>query len=317
MASTVAVFDSGFGGLTVLRALLPLLPGSRFLYLGDTARLPYGAKSQQTIARYAVSSAAFLLAQGAEMLVVACNTATALAFDELQGSAADPGGRGDCSRVTDAARSSGYAAAAEPEVLVLATAATVESGAYSRAFAAYAGSRRLRRPARCWCLWSRRAGPIIAVTAEVLRIYLGETLAATPSLRTLVLGCTHYPLLKPLIERTLAGVWACHADRRLSLGDGACRGSQAASGRPELFDVPAELRVLYATDSVEKFKRLGSSFSGPAPAGGRADRPGRLKRDTLVAYAFSAQDGTRISTALTTCCAMARRYGTASPTTRR
>ena len=81
---TIAVFDSGFGGLTVLRALLPLIPGARYLYLGDTARLPYGAKSQQTIARYAVSSAAFLLSQGAEMLVVACNTASALALDELK-----------------------------------------------------------------------------------------------------------------------------------------------------------------------------------------------------------------------------------------
>src|ERR1700730_10157488 len=81
---TIGVFDSGFGGLTVLRALLPLLPNANYIYLGDTARLPYGSKSRETIARYAVSSAKFLHQQGAELLVIACNTATALALENIQ-----------------------------------------------------------------------------------------------------------------------------------------------------------------------------------------------------------------------------------------
>src|ERR1700730_9461786 len=81
---TIGVFDSGFGGLTVLRALLPLLPNANYIYLGDTARLPYGSKSHETIARYAVSSARFLHEQGAELLVIACNTATALALEDIQ-----------------------------------------------------------------------------------------------------------------------------------------------------------------------------------------------------------------------------------------
>src|ERR1700710_2903597 len=81
---TIGVFDSGFGGLTVLRALLPLIPTARYIYLGDTARLPYGSKSQQTIVRYALSSARFLEDQGADLLVIACNTATALALPDLQ-----------------------------------------------------------------------------------------------------------------------------------------------------------------------------------------------------------------------------------------
>ncbi len=81
---TIGVFDSGFGGLTVLRALLPLIPGAHYVYLGDTARLPYGSKSRETIARYAVESALYLESKGAEMLVIACNTATALALDEIQ-----------------------------------------------------------------------------------------------------------------------------------------------------------------------------------------------------------------------------------------
>src|SRR6185437_17076217 len=80
----IGVFDSGFGGLTVLRALLGRLPSANYLYLGDTARLPYGAKSQATVARYAVSSARFLVDQGAEYLVIACNTASALALDAIR-----------------------------------------------------------------------------------------------------------------------------------------------------------------------------------------------------------------------------------------
>src|SRR5271154_6739146 len=81
---TIGVFDSGFGGLTVLRALLPLIPDAHYIYLGDTARLPYGSKSHETIARYAVSSAKFLHEQGANLLVIACNTATSLALDDIQ-----------------------------------------------------------------------------------------------------------------------------------------------------------------------------------------------------------------------------------------
>ena len=81
---TIGVFDSGFGGLTVLRELLHLVPNARFIYLGDTARLPYGSKSQATIARYATSSTQFLLDQGADLLVIACNTATALALNDIR-----------------------------------------------------------------------------------------------------------------------------------------------------------------------------------------------------------------------------------------
>ncbi len=87
---TIGVFDSGFGGLTVLRKLLPLIPGAHYIYLGDTARLPYGSKSQTTIARYAVESARFLESHGADHLVIACNTATALALPEIVASVSVP-----------------------------------------------------------------------------------------------------------------------------------------------------------------------------------------------------------------------------------
>ena len=117
--TTIGVFDSGFGGLTVLRELLPLIPGAHYIYLGDTARLPYGSKSQTTIARYAVESARFLESHGANHLVIACNTASALALDELQRAAfrffqeqADP----RTGLVRDRARSAILARLEEPDL---------------------------------------------------------------------------------------------------------------------------------------------------------------------------------------------------------
>src|SRR6201987_3031817 len=88
MAPTIGVFDSGFGGLTVLKALLEVVPEAEYLYFGDTARLPYGLKSVETVARYACEAARFLEQQGAELLVIACNTATALALEQIRQAAA-------------------------------------------------------------------------------------------------------------------------------------------------------------------------------------------------------------------------------------
>lgn len=245
----IAVFDSGFGGLTVLRELLPLIAGARYLYLGDTARLPYGAKSQQTIARYALSSAAFLLEQGAEMLVVACNTASALALDELKEAlpipvvgVIDPG--------TKAAASLGG------DVLVLATAATVASGAYTRSCAALG------------LHTEEKACPLLVplveegwidhpVTAEVLRIYLREALAQAPEARTLVLGCTHYPLLRPLIEHTLGEL-----GRPLEIVNSASATALAAARLIASHATGAPVMKFFATDSIDKFQRLGSAFLG-------------------------------------------------------
>jgi glutamate racemase len=271
---TIAVFDSGFGGLTVLRALLPLIPNARFLYLGDTARLPYGAKSRQTVARYAISSAEFLLAQGADMLVVACNTASALALDELKAAlpipvvgVIEPGVQA-AARTTKTSRHpersegppylSSYPMA---QILVLATAATVQSHAYATAFAA------LNLTAY------EKACPLLVplveegwvdhpVTAEVLKIYLAEALAEAPTVRTLVLGCTHYPLLASLIARTLAEL-----GHPLEIVDSATATAQAAAKLlPATSAIAQAAPTFYATDSIEKFQRLGSAFLGqPLP----------------------------------------------------
>ncbi len=245
----IAVFDSGFGGLTVLRALLPLIPGARYLYLGDTARLPYGAKSRQTIARYALSSAAFLLEQGAEMLVVACNTASALALEDLRAAlpipvlgVIDPG--------TEAARATG-----DGDVLVLATTATVASGAYTRSCAAL-GLRAYEKACPLLVPLVEEGWIDHPITAQVVSIYLQEALAAAPQARTLVLGCTHYPLLRPLIERTLAEL-----GRPLHLADSAAATAKAAASHIQA-GTGEVTSTFYATDSIDKFQRLGSAFLG-------------------------------------------------------
>ena len=290
---TIGVFDSGFGGLTVLRALLPIIPSARYFYLGDTARLPYGSKSHETIARYAVSSARFLLDQGAGLLVIACNTATALALEDIRAAAPptipvigviEPGAQAAASAcnvrlVPTEAQINNAVILGEakipsisplppptfaPQVLVLATAATVQSHAYTHALA------------HLGITATEKACPLLVplveegwidhpVTREVARIYLSEALAEHPHLTTLLLGCTHYPLLRTILAETLATL-----NRPLTIIDSAEATAQTVA---RYLDTPylapsatSADCTFYATDSIEKFARLGSQFLGqPLP----------------------------------------------------
>jgi glutamate racemase len=253
---TIGVFDSGFGGLTVLRALLPLIPGAQYVYLGDTARLPYGAKSQATIARYAVESARFLVAQGAQMLVIACNTATALALPEIEAAVPVPV-VGVIEPGVDAAASSG----SPRSLLVLATAATVQSHAY------------LDSCRRHHLHATEKATPLLVplveegwtdhpITREILRIYLAEALSiCTPS--AVILGCTHYPLIAGPIEETLRSL-GCNAPIVDSAAATARAAAEIAATLPAANPTSTATPTFtcYATDSVEKFQRLGSQFLG-------------------------------------------------------
>ncbi len=250
---TIGVFDSGFGGLTVLRALLPLIPHANYIYLGDTARLPYGSKSRETIARYAVSSSRFLLDQGADILVIACNTATALALPDIKAAAAPIPVFG----VVQPGANAAALEATPPNVLVLATSATVQSHAYLHALTA------LGLPA------TEKACPLLVplveegwinhpVTAEVLRIYLLEALAETPNANTLLLGCTHYPLLKPLIETTLHTL---HHPMHI-IDSTQATAHAVATHLPATNPTQPTTCTFYATDSIEKFQHLGTSFLG-------------------------------------------------------
>jgi glutamate racemase len=257
--TTLGVFDSGFGGLTVLRALLPQLPGARFLYLGDTARLPYGAKSQATIARYAVESARFLESKGSQHLVIACNTATALALDDIRAAVKIPV-TGVIEPVVAMSQRSFPAA----DTLILATAATVDSHAY-RDHCLRAGLHPTEKACPLLVPLVEEGWIDHPVTREVLRIYLAEALEqCNPAL--VILGCTHYPLIAPLVKETLRAL-GCEA----KVVDSAEVTAQAVAAQVKEngsvnASAPVATFACYATDSVEKFRRLGSHFLGqPIP----------------------------------------------------
>jgi glutamate racemase len=270
--STIGVFDSGFGGLTVLRALIERLPDARFAFLGDTARLPYGSKSQRTISRYAAESAQFLVReQGAEFLVIACNTASALALDAIKGAVPVPV-LGVIEPGADAAR----AASQSGDVLVIATEATVHSRAYSAACQAR-GLRALEKACPLLVPLVEEGWTDHPVTKQVIDVYLNELRAeaAAQGMKpdTLVLGCTHYPLLRPLIERAvqpeITVIDSAESAARAAVelfNDNVVAPSFSgpAAGDPERVggtsNQPSTEIRCFATDSVEKFERLGSRF---------------------------------------------------------
>jgi glutamate racemase len=257
----VGVFDSGVGGLTVLKALLGQASAADYIYLGDTARLPYGSKSRATVARYAVSSAHFLVEQGAETLVIACNTASALALDALRAAVEVP-----VIGVIETGATAALESSQTKDVLVIATAATVESHAYS-AGCRERGLRAIEKACPLLVPLVEEGWIDHPVTREVTGIYLDDLLSqatlAGMTADTLVLGCTHYPLLRSVIEDSL---------RKHAIGQGICvidsahaTAEQTATRLGLHSEIEREPEVrFYATDSVDKFRALGSRFLGRA-----------------------------------------------------
>ncbi len=276
--TTIGVFDSGFGGLTVLRELLPLVPGAHYIYLGDTARLPYGSKSQATIARYAVESARFLESHGAQHLVVACNTATALAMDEIRQSVRIPV-TGVIEPVVQATR----AGHPNAETLILATTATVESHAY-RALCESHGPRPTEKACPLLVPLIEEGWIDHPVTRDVLRIYLREALDQC-SPQVVILGCTHYPLIAPLVAETLRLLGS--AAEVIDSAQATARAVErivSRNGNPAAHTTPPGPATcdFFATDSVEKFARLGSRFLGRS---GRRCSPSRPRRLSCISTA--------------------------------
>jgi len=260
----VGVFDSGVGGLTVLKALLAQASAADYIYLGDTARLPYGSKSRATVARYAVSSAHFLVEQGAEALVIACNTASALALDALRAAVEVP-----VIGVIETGATAALQSSQTKDVLVIATAATVESHAYS-AGCRERGLRAIEKACPLLVPLVEEGWIDHPVTREVTGIYLDDLLShatqAGMTADTLVLGCTHYPLLRSVIENSLRK----HAiGQAIRVIDSAHATAEQAATRLGLHsELEREPQVqFYATDSVEKFRALGSRFLGRAVDG--------------------------------------------------
>lgn len=255
---TIGVFDSGVGGLTVLRALIEKIPDANYLYFGDTARLPYGSKSAATVAHYAVGAVHELQSRGAEFLVIACNTATALAFDEIR-AASEVGVIG----VVEPGANAASAASHNRNVVVIGTDATVSSHAYRRALEA----RNVAAKEKACPLFV----PLVEegwidhpVTEQVARIYLNEAFSGeAQDADVLVLGCTHYPLLKPVLRR-IAPAHVAIVDSAESTAQEVVSQLQVhplSASREAERRSAARLKFL-ATDSAEKFKKMGSRFLG-------------------------------------------------------
>lgn len=264
----IGIFDSGVGGLTVYRALHERLPGERFVYLGDTARVPYGTKSLATIERYGIENARFLAAHGIKLLVVACNTASALALPVISRAAGLP----VLGVIEPGARRAVRASTAR-RIGVIATEATVQSGAYARAI------RHLAPEAEV----IERACPLFVPLAEegwaesdVARAVAAHYLADLSGGRvdTLVLGCTHYPILRRVIEETVgrgvqlidSGEAVAESVASLLEEEGLVRagGHPAESARERrLCD---DLDHFYVTDAAARFAQVAERFLGTAPS---------------------------------------------------
>jgi len=257
---TIGVFDSGFGGLTVLKALLEAVPNADYLYFGDTARLPYGSKSADTVARYACEAARFLEQQGAGLLVIACNTATALALGQIRQAASV-----EVVGVIEPGAQQAAAVTRTKKAVVIGTEATISSHAYRNALAKFQIDSH------------EKACPLLVplveegwidhgVTKDVAGIYLGEAFAdGFSAADVLLLGCTHYPLLKPILQKVIPkGVTlvdsaesTAHAVAKLLNNQQAER----AASRGTLSSDSAKIKF-FVTDSAQKFQRLGKLFLG-------------------------------------------------------
>lgn len=265
----IGIFDSGVGGLTVYRALHNRLPNERFIYLGDTARVPYGTKSLATVERYAIENSRFLASHGIKMLVVACNTASALALPKIRENIGldivgviGPGGR-KAVELTKHEES--------PKIGIIATEATVMSNAYAIAV------RRAGSAAEV----VQTACPLFVPLAEenwthepetfsIARKYLKEIIEFKPN--ALVLGCTHYPILRNVIQQTVGenvtlidSGQATAEEVEILLNEQGLANTEPISYNRErrLCD---DLDHFYVTDAAERFSKVAERFLGSKPA---------------------------------------------------
>lgn len=253
----IGIFDSGMGGLTVMRAIKQRLPQERLVYLGDTARLPYGTKSGDTVTRYAVQATKALVRHKVKAVVVACNTASAVAMPALTQAMAPLPVLG----VVEPGARAAVAATRSGAIGVIATESTVRGGAYPRAIHALKSD----------AIVTQKACPLFVSLAEegwtdgaipemTAQRYLHALFDAPPGIRpdTLVLGCTHFPVLTSVIAKAAEG--------DVLLVDSA---ATAAAELEDILDAkglrrrgPTALPTFLATDAPDRFARVGGLFLG-------------------------------------------------------
>ncbi|HEY3027981.1 MAG TPA: glutamate racemase [Pyrinomonadaceae bacterium] len=269
----IGIFDSGVGGLTVYRALHERLPDEHFVYLGDTARVPYGTKSLATVERYAVENARFLEAHGIKLLVVACNTASALALPAIRDAVRvevvgviEPGAR---QAIDISGRISNSSAG--KRIGVIATESTVQSGVYSNAI------QKLDAAA----IVIERACPLFVSLAEegwaesdVARTVAAEYLSELKQrgIDSLVLGCTHYPILRQVIQEAIGDEVTLIDSGEAAAQDVENWLMDSARAHAPLEDRARERRLcddldhFYVTDAAERFARVAERFLGHPPS---------------------------------------------------
>ncbi|WCJ60135.1 glutamate racemase [Fontisphaera persica] len=270
-ARPIGIFDSGLGGLTVVRAFHQALPREDIVYLGDTARVPYGTKSPETVIRFACEDALFLERQKVKCVVVACNTASAWALNVLEEQfkvpvfgVIHPGARAAVEKTRN------------QRIGVIATAATIRSRAYQVAIA------ELDKKARVYAKACPLLVPLIEegwtthrITAEVLRVYLAPLLKE--KIDTLILGCTHYPLIKHLIRR-IAGPRVVLVDSAESCAELVSQ-RLAAEGLLQTQQTRPGRIYPYVTDAPEQFEALADRFLGfPIGQAWKVELPALKKR---------------------------------------
>jgi glutamate racemase len=261
----IGIFDSGVGGLTVYKALHERLPNERFVYLGDTARVPYGTKSLATVERYAVENARFLEAHGIKMLVVACNTASALALPAIRRAVnvevvgvIEPGAR------------AATKVAPNKTIGVIATEATVQSHAYRQAISAIDQSAKvIEQSCPLFVSLAEEGWSDTSVASEVAAQYLSNLHAE--KLGALVLGCTHYPILRKVIAEVVGeGVvlidsgQATAAEVKIFLKQSELAHSDTSALYQER-QLCDDLDHFYVTDAASRFAKVAERFLGVAP----------------------------------------------------
>ena len=250
--SPIGIFDSGIGGLTVFRAVSRILPGEDIIYLGDTARVPYGTRSSETIARYSFECTDFLIKKGVKILVVACNTVSAISLAGIRARVSVP-----VIGVIEPGARAALAATKNGRIGVIGTEATIRSSAYVKAIKA------LDERVDVFGLACPLFVPLAEegwTDGEVARLVAERYLSSLREMEidTIVLGCTHYPLLKKVIAEVMRGVAIIDSavetakTLKIVLDEGPLFSTCGSAGRHKFF----------VTDSAEKFRAIGSRFLG-------------------------------------------------------
>jgi len=252
-SAPIGVFDSGIGGLTVVAALRRILPSEQIFYIGDTARVPYGGKSKETIERYSMEIAEALIRKGAKMIVVACNTASALALESLKRNLSIP-----VQGVILPGAAAAVKATKNKRIGIVGTRATIASGAYEKAI------RQMHPLVEVGAVACPLLVPLIeeglfedSVTEEILRRYIDPLLRT--GVDTMVLGCTHYPLLRTLFAKVAGeGVVLVDSAENCALSVKALLESQRLAAS---LDQEGGLEVVF-TDPLGAFLELAATALG-------------------------------------------------------